>query len=198
MTFTNTISVTQSTALLQAERGEPREQLPRLLAGAIETDAGQDVVSMKLRTCAVFHSDAFNMESPKEGFAHPENFGDDLARWLMEQLLERGVDVDDAGPEQEDHGWYITFRHDGQLYDLVVSFVPSRGGGTPSWLVCLERSHGLLGSLFGQRRSSIKREPLLLMHEVLSSSDLCGSVTWLYFKDVRRGRLTTGATHPLT
>jgi len=28
---------------------------------------------------------------------------------------------DDAGPEQEDHGWYFTFTYGGQLYDLRSS-----------------------------------------------------------------------------
>jgi hypothetical protein len=151
---------------------------------------------VKLRTCVVFESDAFNIRDSKAEFLHATNFGDDLAKWLMGQLQQREIEVDDAGPEQEDHGWYFTFTYGGQLYDLVVSYVPTTG--SPRWLACLERSHGLLGSLIGQRHRSIARGALVLIHDVLESSDWCRGITWLYFQDVRRGRLVNGATHPVS
>ena len=61
-----------------------------------------------MKTVAVFESRAFNHTEPKEYFINPCCFGDDLARWLMEELAQQGIGVDDE-PGQEDFGWYFEF-----------------------------------------------------------------------------------------
>jgi hypothetical protein len=150
---------------------------------------------MKLRTCVTFKSDAFNASNPKPEFVHPENFGDDVVRWFMTKLRDRQVDVDEDDPSQEDHGWYLTFRFNELLFDLVVSFVPAND--TARWLVSLERSVGLFGSMIGQRHRGVTVDAVRLVNDILQASAECRDVEWFFFEDVRRGNLANGSAEPL-
>ncbi len=150
---------------------------------------------MKLRTCAVFTSEAFNTTRPKPEFAHPENYGDDLARWFMTQIRDRGLAVDEEDPSQEDHGWYVTFTLDGLLYDLVVSYAPEDGEAA-RWLACIERSVGLWGTMIGQRHRAVTREVVELVNDILVHAEECADIRWLFFDDVRRGNMDGGSASP--
>jgi hypothetical protein len=59
----------------------------------------------KVRTVATFESTAFNMADPKDYFINPRCFGDDLAKWLIDELRKQGLETDDE-PGQEDFGWF--------------------------------------------------------------------------------------------
>lgn len=143
---------------------------------------------MKVRSCAIFGSDAFNTRTPKPAFVHPENYGDDLARWLMDKLRARQLVVDEEDPSQEDHGWYVTFAFEGALYDLVVTYAPGNGAAG-RWLACIERSVGLWGTMIGQRHRGVTKEVVRLVNDILVEAEECRDVRWLYFEDVRRGNL---------
>lgn len=150
---------------------------------------------MRVRTCVTFTSDAFNTRQSSPEFVHPENFGDDLARWLMKQFGARGVTIEEDSPGQEDHGWYITFKLDERLYDVVVTYVPELGSGR--WLVVVERSVGLIRSAVGHRHR-VAPAAVNLLNDVLQAAQECRDIRWLFFADVRRGDLTTTSTGPLT
>ncbi len=57
----------------------------------------------EIRTVVTFQSPAFNTSERKDYFINDGCYGDDLARWLIEQLRSRGVQTD-AEPGQEDFG----------------------------------------------------------------------------------------------
>lgn len=59
------------------------------------------------KTEVYFLSSAFNCTQPKDYFINDCCFGDDVARWLIQQLRTQGVQT--AEPGQEDFGWYFTF-----------------------------------------------------------------------------------------
>jgi hypothetical protein len=151
---------------------------------------------MKFPTCVLVRSDAFNVHASRSYFINPENYGDDVVRWPMEELRRREIEVDGADPDQEDHGWYCTFTCEERLYDLVVSHVPTAEGS--DWLACIERSHGIFLSMLGQRNRSIAEGVALLIHEILASSDLCGEIRWFFYEDVSRGCFTKGADNPMS
>jgi len=50
---------------------------------------------MPMNTVAVFESEAFNHTEPKDDFINLCCFGDDLARWLMGELAQRGFRIDE-------------------------------------------------------------------------------------------------------
>jgi hypothetical protein len=115
----------------------------------------------------------------------------------MDKLRARNVEIDESDPSQEDHGWYLTFKIQGSLHDAVVSHVPTDDGDA-LWLLCLERSVGILGSIIGRRHRSVTVEALQLVDETLQASPEVRDVQWLLFTDVRRGELGQGRSGPLS
>src|SRR5262245_23898524 len=109
---------------------------------------------MRVRRNVVFQSTAFNTTESKDYFINEGCFGDDLARWLIERLKARGIQAE-SEPGQEDFGWYVTFRIGDTDYDFVLGYRPGEND-KPDWMCTLERSAGLLGSLFGARKRRIK------------------------------------------
>ena len=71
-----------------------------------------------------FESTAFNMAEPKEYFINPCCFGDDLAKWLIDELRKKGSETDDE-PGQEDFGWYLNFETAGIAHCFVIGHRPT-------------------------------------------------------------------------
>ncbi len=144
------------------------------------------------RTCVTFQSSAFNTTETGADYINPDNFGDDLARWVIERLNGQSVVVD---PElgQEDFGWYITFEAAGQAYNLILGY---RYGEASNWVGWLERDAGLLPSLFGARRRGIMPEAAQAIHRVLSSSSEIQNVRWHFKQDFDAGKEEQSSTQP--
>lgn len=113
-----------------------------------------------------FRSSGFNATEEKEYFLNPNNFSDDVAKWVIQELQAQGVEVDtELG--QEDFGWYFTFRLCGKSYDFVLGH---RDGEGEQWLGWYERSAGFFPSLFGARKKIIPLEVAQTTHAILSTS----------------------------
>ena len=141
----------------------------------------------------IFRSDAFNTSEAKDYFINECCFGDDLARWLIEQLRARGVHAE-SEPGQEDFGWYLTYRVGDTDYDFVIG---SRGGENDrhEWLGWVERSAGFFGSLVGARKRGIKPEGVEVIHAILSSSPQFSDVRWFANEDFDKEE--NGQTTPI-
>ena len=144
------------------------------------------------RTYVTFQSSAFNTTETGADYINPDNFGDDLAQWVMERLREQSVVV---APElgQEDLGWYITFEVAGQSYNFILGY---RYGEESNWLGWLERDVGLLPSVFGARRRSIMPEGAQAIHRALTSSSDIQNVRWHFKQDFDAGDEEHGNTQP--
>jgi hypothetical protein len=88
-------------------------------------------------TEASFRSTAFNNFEPRPYFINDCCYGDDLAKWMIGRLRERGLKTDDE-PGQEDFGWYFNFWVPEGWHRCVLG--PSRGrvasvagGSRASW-----------------------------------------------------------------
>src|SRR5688572_11033788 len=130
-----------------------------------------------MQTHVTFRSTAFNCTEPKDYFINECCFGDDLARWLMRQLQSDGVKTADE-PGQEDFGWYFTYEAGGIEHCFVIGFQPNDPHSGDQWLGSIERSTGLLGSIFGGRRRGISEEAIQVIDRALRSSTDIHDVTW--------------------
>ena len=63
---------------------------------------------MKTKTLATFKSNLFNSTETKDYFINPNCFGDDVAKWLLQELRAKGIKTDKE-PGQEDFGWFFDF-----------------------------------------------------------------------------------------
>jgi hypothetical protein len=149
---------------------------------------------MIVRNVVTFTSSEFNTKDPKQYFINPGCFGDDVARWLIGQLKGHGIEADDA-PSQEDWGWYLTYRVNGQEHRLLLAFRPADSGGTGYWIGWVERA-GALSALMGRRTTSIDPLAVSAVHHVLSSSPVVEHVRWHLQRDFDRGNEEAGQPSP--
>jgi hypothetical protein len=131
----------------------------------------------EIRTIVTFNSTAFNMAKPKDYFINPCCFGDDVAKWVINELRKQGVKADEQ-PGQEDFGWYLNFEIAGQAYTFVIGHRPTGESEAGIWIGWLERNPGFIGSLFGGRKRGIQPFAIDTIHRILSSSALIRDVRW--------------------
>ncbi len=149
---------------------------------------------MAIRTCATFESDSFNTTESKPEFVPPDNYGDDVVLWLMGKLRDRGVPVDESDPSQEDHGWYVTFGPDRESHDAVIVYAPTETASR--WLLCVERSVGVLGSILGRRARAVVPSAVELIEDILRDAHEVRNLRWSSFEEVRQGNLEDGTGSP--
>ena len=148
-----------------------------------------------VKTVVTFQSSAFNMSEPREYFINPCCFGDDLAKWLAEQLRKNGHQAAEA-PGQEDFGWYFLFRIAGVEYCFVIGHRPGDQSEEGLWIGWLERSRGFIASLLGARKRGIQPVAARAIHEILSCSPQIRDVHWHFERDFDNGREEMGTPEP--
>jgi|ERR1051325_1806022 hypothetical protein len=150
----------------------------------------------EIRTIVSFKSTAFNTTEPRRHFINSCCFGVDLAKWLIHELRNKGVNAD-SEPGQEDFGWYFNFLVTETPHTFVVGHCPSLvEGGEGTWIGWIERHRGLLGSLLGARRRGIKPAAPKTLHSILSSSPQIQDIRWHFRRDFDKGREQLGAPAP--
>jgi hypothetical protein len=150
----------------------------------------------EVRTIVSFTSTAFNTAEPKSSFLNACCFGDDLAKWLIQELRNRGISAD-GEPGQEDFGWYFNFLIAETPHTFVIGHSPSLvEGGEGTWLGWIERDRGLLGSLLGARKRGIDPAASQILHSILSSSPHIRDIRWHLRRDFDKGREERGAPAP--
>lgn len=148
-----------------------------------------------MRTIVTFHSSAFNTAESKPYFINPGCFGDDLARWLRARFREAGVTTDEE-PGREDFGWYLNFATPEEPHTCVVGLRPGEADREPEWVLWIERTRGLMGSMFGGRRRGIAPSAITLLHRVLSNAPDVAALRWHEQHDFDAGREETASVVP--
>jgi hypothetical protein len=105
-----------------------------------------------IRAVVTFNSQAFNTSEQKSYFINAGCFGDDLAKWLIQELGKRGIKTDDE-PGQEDFGWYLNFEIDGTASIFLVGYRPGDKNNAGMWIGWLERNRGFISSLVRTSRN---------------------------------------------
>ena len=128
-----------------------------------------------MRTEATFKSAAFNTTETRPYFINPECYGDDLAQWMMARLRAAGYKTADE-PGQEDFGWYFDFEVPAGTHCVVLGYQPDDPEG--QWILTLERSRGLIGSVFGRRNKGIDEEAVQAIDSVLAGASEIRDLQW--------------------
>ncbi len=144
------------------------------------------------RNIVTFKSATFNTRETRGHFINPDNYGDDLAGWLRQELKGRSVEVG-AGLGQEDFGWHFDFSAGGRRCSFVLGY---RGDDEEGWVGWLERDAGFLPSLLGARKRDIPPEAALLIHSVLATAQQITEVRWHAAKEFEAGREEKGHAEP--
>ncbi|HEX5323725.1 MAG TPA: hypothetical protein VFW40_08060 [Capsulimonadaceae bacterium] len=129
------------------------------------------------RTDLTFRCADFNTTEDKDYFINPGNYGDDLMRWLMQALRDRGyvIESEDDPLGQEDHGWFFNFIAGGVSHTFLIQL---HGDYEDSWHGWLERNVGCLASLIGGRGRGILPEASDAIYETLAVSERIHDLKW--------------------
>lgn len=130
-----------------------------------------------MKTEVHFHSTVFNCTEPKDYFINECCFGDDVAKWLIQQFRAKGIQTADE-PGQEDFGWYFTFHASGVEHCLVIGFQPNDPAAGDKWLCVVERHAGFFGSILGRRKHGILPEAIQMIDAALKSSPDIRQISW--------------------
>ena len=157
---------------------------------------GKETVKTE-RTVVTFQSSIFNSSESRSYFINAENYGDDLAQWISDQLEKRGVEIfkGEEFPGQEDFGWFFCCEIDHEAFCVVVSHLYD--GNSLEWVISVERNYGFIKSLIRGRHRDINRKLLIALHDVLSSSDDIHHIRWHRYEDFSRGTLSKSDSSPV-
>lgn len=145
-----------------------------------------------VRTVVMFQSAHFNCTEPREYFINDCCFGDDVAKWMREQLNAAGYAA--AEPGQEDFGWYLPFTTNGADYTWIIGYRPGESD-TGEWLAWLEqRRKGLVG-LF-RPKPAINPQIVETIHNALASDSRIQNIKWLNRSDFDEGNEEACASTP--
>jgi hypothetical protein len=129
---------------------------------------------MRLRSnqnLVTFKSSSFNTSERMPYFLHTNSFGDDLAKWLIDELKFRDMQADEL-PTQRDYGWYFHFSPGVALHRLSLTFIPlGEFGG--EWMGCVERF-----ALISKRARIPDRAAVEAVHRILSASSMIQNIQW--------------------
>ncbi len=148
-----------------------------------------------MRTLVTFRSAIFNTSKSKDHFINPGCFGDDAAKWLMDELRAKGIETGKE-PEQEDFGWYFDFVLPEGKHCLVVGFRPGDDKEEGTWVAWLERSRSFMGSLLGARKRGISSNAVSAIHQALSASSKIRGVRWHVESDFHKSHEDAGSPTP--
>jgi len=138
-----------------------------------------------MKTEVHFKSAAFNSTEPRDYFINPSCFGDDVCWWLIKELRARGIETSEA-PDQEDFGWFVTFKVDGAEHNFVIGFQlggyfvleGQSLGREGQWLGWLERT-GVVRGLLGRRQRDVQAAAVEAVNAALLSVPDVRDLEWV-------------------
>lgn len=117
----------------------------------------------------LFRTNRFNLSATKPHFINPDCFGEDLADWLKNKLVERGIDVGRLG--QEDWGWYLEVKNAGHSYLLGMNGIPDEAScgkkDLGEWRIIVKKNRALGQWLSGKGRIDAGDAMLTTIDEML-------------------------------
>lgn len=140
-----------------------------------------------MRSIFTFYAKEFNTEQTRKHYINPENFGDDVAVWIAQEIEKHGaiIQKEKEFPGQEDFGWYFRFSYDNTPYRLIIGARPDENGSR-EWVGWLEKDRGLMGEILGAR-NKVGNEVYELLYKTLSKSDKINNLRWHIREDFDRG-----------
>ena len=115
----------------------------------------------------LFETDRFNLSQPKEYFINDCCYGDDLAAWLRGKLAEMSIEA--TQPGQEDWGWYLDVRHNGNSYFVGIggNAQDETSGNRGEWRLMVEKHRSLMERLLGKNRLAGNEDIIKILQRII-------------------------------
>ncbi len=117
----------------------------------------------------LFRTERFNLSLVKEHIINPDCFGEDMAVWLRDKLMDRGNEVSQLG--QEGWGWHLQVKSCNESYFFGVSGIPvednERGKEFGEWQIIVKKNRSLGQWLTNKGKIMADDKMLSLVQEIL-------------------------------
>lgn len=126
----------------------------------------------------LFKTDRFNLSRVGEDFINPCCFGEDLAAWIRQKLIELGVETKNS--YQEDWGWELPVRNEDRTYYLCMSGNSDGSAASPDegeWRIIVEKKRSLSERIGAKGKITVNNSLFRLVKNILSNESS--------FRDVR-------------
>jgi hypothetical protein len=116
----------------------------------------------------LFKTSRFNLSRVSEHFINPCCFGEDLAAWLQIKLANNGAEA--GMPGQEDWGWYLQVKYDGNAYFLGISGngeENSTNVNAGKWRIIVKKNLSIWQRISGMGTITVKDGMFALIEKIL-------------------------------
>jgi hypothetical protein len=128
----------------------------------------------------LFRTKRFNLSTTKEHFINPDCFGEDLAVWLKQKFIARGMDVSQLG--QEDWGWYLKVKCNKESYFLAMNGIPIETDKNQTdfgeWRIIVKKNRSIGQWLANKGKISADDRMVVLIEETLRAEPDFADVHW--------------------
>ncbi len=117
----------------------------------------------------LFSTDRFNLSEVGAHFINPCCFGEDLAAWLRNKLIERRVETRE--PYQEDWGWELQVKYGDQSYYLCMSGNADGSAANLNngeWGIIVEKKRSISQRITGGGKIAKDDRMVCLLNEILT------------------------------
>lgn len=161
-----------------------------------------------MKTYVTFFADRFNQKERQPGFINDDNFGEDLAQWIIAKLSQADDVSADPDPLQEDWGWlvYVSVGHVSGHIGLGTYQVETSEGMKDGWMCFLEMPRNKKPSLllnkakadeYNFRIQGASEKILRDFNAILSSSPSISQIRWHDESDFLSGNEDNWTLSPL-
>lgn len=122
-----------------------------------------------------FTTDIFESSQRAPNFLNDRNFGEDLARWLVDVCREGEFKFGE--PFQDDNGWFVPADARGEHFVVGVGIMDeSIGASQADWLITVEKQRKW--KFFGSNDSQLRTELCDLIQNVLRDKPHIREIRW--------------------
>jgi hypothetical protein len=118
----------------------------------------------------LFRTGRFNLSEVGAHFINPCCFGEDLAVCLRKSLKEKGIES--PGPDQEDWGWELPVKDNGQSYYLGVGGNADGTSTNPNegeWRIIIEKRRSIRQRFTGRGKITLDDKVAIILKEILTA-----------------------------
>jgi hypothetical protein len=127
-----------------------------------------------MRDQIIFTTDIFETREKKSNFLSDRNYGEDLARWLVE--VSSGGEFKFGEPFQEVDGWFVPVSADGESFVIGVGLMDaSIGDEQADWLLTIEKKRKWR---MGSKDSALRSELCDHIQNVLRDKAHIREIRW--------------------
>ena len=178
------------------------------LCGQVMASVGQKGDLLHMKTHVTFLAEGFNKIERKPNFINDDNFGEDLAQWIIAEFNKFKDISADPEPLQEDWGWLVfvsTEQFSGNI-GMGSYEVGTSNGEKDGWLCFWDTPKMKKPFLFFGKAKAAEynlriqedsKKILLRFHEIISASPRISQIRWHDETDFRKGNEDSWTSKPL-